>query len=87
MRWKQAPTGGLPSVWVHEIAAFRTSHGRWKHPAWRGTRRTTSPGDRIAATCARNDEAAPKMDLAGLAGFKPPYGEKTRKALAREIKA
>jgi coniferyl-aldehyde dehydrogenase len=29
----------------------------------------------------------PKMDLAGLAGFKPPYGEKTRKALAREIKA
>jgi coniferyl-aldehyde dehydrogenase len=29
----------------------------------------------------------PKIDLAGLAGFKPPYGEKTRKALAREIKA
>ncbi len=29
----------------------------------------------------------PKMDLAGMAGFKPPYGEKTRKALAREIKA
>jgi coniferyl-aldehyde dehydrogenase len=29
----------------------------------------------------------PKMDLAGLAGFKPPYGGKTRKALAREIKA
>jgi coniferyl-aldehyde dehydrogenase len=29
----------------------------------------------------------PKMDLAGLAGFKPPYGEKTRKALARELKA
>jgi coniferyl-aldehyde dehydrogenase len=29
----------------------------------------------------------PKLDLAGLAGFKPPYGEKTRKALAREIKA
>lgn len=28
----------------------------------------------------------PKMDLAGLAGFKPPYGEKTRKALARELK-
>ncbi len=28
----------------------------------------------------------PKMDIAGLAGFKPPYGEKTRKALAREIK-
>ncbi|WP_448579212.1 coniferyl aldehyde dehydrogenase [Thermaurantiacus sp.] len=29
----------------------------------------------------------PKMDLAGLAGFKPPYGERTRKALARELKA
>jgi coniferyl-aldehyde dehydrogenase len=29
----------------------------------------------------------PRMDLAGLAGFKPPYGEKTRKALARELKA
>ena len=28
----------------------------------------------------------PKIDLAGLAGFKPPYGEKTRKALARELK-
>lgn len=29
----------------------------------------------------------PKLDLAGMAGFKPPYGEKTRKALARELKA
>ena len=29
----------------------------------------------------------PKIDLAGLAGFKPPYGAKTRKALARELKA
>ena len=29
----------------------------------------------------------PKLDLAGLAGFKPPYGDKTRKALARELKA
>lgn len=28
----------------------------------------------------------PKMDLAGLAGFKPPYGAKTDKALARELK-
>ncbi len=28
----------------------------------------------------------PKIDLAGMAGFKPPYGEKTRKALARELK-
>jgi coniferyl-aldehyde dehydrogenase len=28
----------------------------------------------------------PKLDLAGLAGFKPPYGDKTRKALARELK-
>ncbi|MDC0668360.1 coniferyl aldehyde dehydrogenase [Nannocystis radixulma] len=27
----------------------------------------------------------PKLDLAGLAGLKPPYGEKTRKALKREI--
>ncbi len=29
----------------------------------------------------------PKIDLAGLAGFKPPYGPKTAKALARELKA
>jgi coniferyl-aldehyde dehydrogenase len=29
----------------------------------------------------------PKLDIAALAGFKPPYGEKTRKALARELKA
>jgi len=29
----------------------------------------------------------PKLDLAGLAGFKPPYGAKTKKALARELKA
>ena len=28
----------------------------------------------------------PKVDLAALAGFKPPYGDKTRKALARELK-
>lgn len=28
----------------------------------------------------------PKMDLAALAGFKPPYGAKTMKALARELK-
>ena len=28
----------------------------------------------------------PKIDLAGLAGFKPPYGVKTAKALARELK-
>ncbi len=28
----------------------------------------------------------PKLDVAGLAGFKPPYGDKTRKALARELK-
>jgi coniferyl-aldehyde dehydrogenase len=28
----------------------------------------------------------PKIDLAGLAGFKPPYGAKTAKALARELK-
>jgi coniferyl-aldehyde dehydrogenase len=28
----------------------------------------------------------PKLDLAGLAGFKPPYGPKTTKALARELK-
>ena len=29
----------------------------------------------------------PTLDLAALAGFKPPYGDKTRKALARELKA
>ena len=29
----------------------------------------------------------PKLDLAGMAGFKPPYGAKTKKALARELKA
>ncbi len=29
----------------------------------------------------------PKLDLAGMAGFKPPYGAKTAKALARELKA
>ena len=29
----------------------------------------------------------PKLDLAGIAGFKPPYGSKTRKAIAREMKA
>ena len=63
MRWKQAPTGGLPNVWVHETTAFRTSHSRCKHPAWRGTRRTTSPGDGIAATCAHHDEAAFKTEL------------------------
>ena len=28
----------------------------------------------------------PKLDLAALAGFKPPYGAKTHKALARELK-
>lgn len=28
----------------------------------------------------------PKLDLAALAGFKPPYGPKTAKALARELK-
>ena len=28
----------------------------------------------------------PKLDLAGLAGFKPPYGKKTHAALARELK-
>ncbi|APR77149.1 Aldehyde dehydrogenase [Minicystis rosea] len=27
----------------------------------------------------------PKLDLAGLAGFKPPYGDKTRKSLKREL--
>jgi coniferyl-aldehyde dehydrogenase len=28
----------------------------------------------------------PKLDLAGMAGFKPPYGEKTRKAVAAQLK-
>jgi coniferyl-aldehyde dehydrogenase len=28
----------------------------------------------------------PKLDLAGLAGFKPPYGKKTEASLKRELK-
>lgn len=36
---------------------------------------------------ARSVYRQPKLDVAGLAGFRPPYGEKTRKALARELKA
>jgi coniferyl-aldehyde dehydrogenase len=28
----------------------------------------------------------PKLDLAGMAGFRPPYGARTQKALARELK-
>lgn len=36
---------------------------------------------------ARSIYRQPGLDLAGMAGFKPPYGAKTRKALAREIKA
>ncbi|MGH6634365.1 MAG: coniferyl aldehyde dehydrogenase, partial [Sphingopyxis sp.] len=28
----------------------------------------------------------PKIDFAKLAGFKPPYGAATRKAIARELK-
>ncbi|KAB7647570.1 coniferyl aldehyde dehydrogenase [Polymorphobacter fuscus] len=36
---------------------------------------------------AKSIYTQPKLDLAGLAGFKPPYGDKTRKALARELKA
>ena len=36
---------------------------------------------------AKSIYTQPKIDLAGLAGFKPPYGDKTRKALARELKA
>jgi coniferyl-aldehyde dehydrogenase len=35
---------------------------------------------------ARAVYSQPKLDLAGLAGFKPPYGTKTAKALARELK-
>lgn len=35
---------------------------------------------------ARAVYSQPKLDLAGLAGFKPPYGAKTQKALARELK-
>ena len=35
---------------------------------------------------ARSVYTQPKIDVAGLAGFKPPYGEKTRKALAGQIK-
>jgi coniferyl-aldehyde dehydrogenase len=28
----------------------------------------------------------PKIDVAGLAGFKPPYGKATAKTLAKELK-
>jgi coniferyl-aldehyde dehydrogenase len=34
---------------------------------------------------ARAVYTQPKLDIAGLAGFKPPYGERTRKTLEREI--
>ncbi len=39
-----------------------------------------------AVSHARAVYTQPKLDLAGLAGFKPPYGTKTAKALARELK-
>lgn len=34
---------------------------------------------------AKSVYTQPKIDLAGLAGFKPPYGEKTQKAVKRQI--
>lgn len=34
---------------------------------------------------ARSVYKQPKFDLAGMAGFKPPYGKATRKTLAREL--
>ena len=34
---------------------------------------------------AKGTYRQPRLAIAGLAGFKPPYGEKTRKALKREI--
>ncbi len=35
---------------------------------------------------ARSVYTQPKIDVAGLAGFKPPYGKKTEKALASQLK-
>lgn len=35
---------------------------------------------------ARSIYHQPKMDLSGLAGFKPPYNSRTRQSLARELK-
>ena len=34
---------------------------------------------------ARSVYTQPKIDVAGLAGFKPPYGDKTRKALDKQL--
>ncbi|MEO0499158.1 MAG: coniferyl aldehyde dehydrogenase [Pseudomonadota bacterium] len=36
---------------------------------------------------AKSIYTQPKIDLAGMAGFRPPYGEKMRKTLKRELKA
>ena len=35
---------------------------------------------------ARSVYKQPKIDVAKLAGFKPPYGSATRKAIARDLK-
>ena len=35
---------------------------------------------------ARSVYSQPKIDVAGLAGFKPPYGDKTKKAIATQMK-
>ena len=35
---------------------------------------------------ARSVYSQPKIDVAGLAGFKPPYGDKTKKAIATQLK-
>ncbi|MEM8827615.1 MAG: aldehyde dehydrogenase family protein, partial [Pseudomonadota bacterium] len=36
---------------------------------------------------AKSIYTQPKIDLAGMAGFRPPYGDKMRKTLKRELKA
>jgi len=35
---------------------------------------------------ARSVYSQPKIDVAGIAGFKPPYGDKTKKAIATQMK-
>ncbi len=35
---------------------------------------------------ARSVYSQPKIDIAGIAGFKPPYGKKTQKAIASQLK-
>jgi hypothetical protein len=45
-------------VHIHSAAKFHSSRGRWKHPAWRRTHRTTAPKAGPPASGAHHDEAA-----------------------------